>query len=149
MSLRQAELTARRHGEVVILTQAERFEFFLRLLAPEDYEFIRTNNPGIEKRFRRDRFRVCRLELFAIFAETGAAYRRRLSRIHQASLYGRIIPLMWDTAMAFLAAGQLSLVAALFFWRIPAPLGLESSAGRLLKYLTSEAPSPESLSQPA
>jgi len=135
--------------EVAILTPAERFEFFLRLLAPEDYEFIRANNPSLEKQFRRDRFRVCRLELFTIFADTGAAYHRRFSRIHQASLYGRIVPLLWDTAMAFLAAGKLSLVTALFFSRIPSPFGLESSAGRLLRYLTAEGPSPESLSQPA
>jgi hypothetical protein len=135
--------------EVSILTQAERFENFLRLLAPEDYQFIRTNHPSIEKRFRRERFRVVRAELFAICAETSAAYRRRFSRIHQASLYGRIAPLMWDTAMAYLAAGKLSLVAGLFFIRIPAPLGLESSTGRLLRYLTTEAPSPESASQPA
>jgi hypothetical protein len=135
--------------EVAILTQVERFEFFLQLFAPEDYEFIRSNNPGIEKQFRRNRFRVCRAELFAICAETGAAYRRRFSRIHQASLYGEIVPLMWETAMAFVAAGKLSLVTALFFSRIPSPLGLESSAGRLLRYLTAEAPSPDSLSQPA
>jgi hypothetical protein len=135
--------------EALILTQSERFEFFLRLLTLEDYQFIRTNHPAIEKRFRRDRFRVVRAELSAICADTGAAYRRRLSRIHQASRYQRIAPLMWDTALAYLAAGKLGLAAGLFFIHIPAPLGLESSAGRLLKYLTTETPSAESVNQPA
>jgi hypothetical protein len=135
--------------EAVILTQAERFEFFLRLLAVEDYEFIRTNNPGLEKRFRRNRFRVFREELGAVCGETGAAYRRRFSRIHQASLYGQIAPLLWETAMAYGAAGKLSIAALLFFWRVPAPMHLEGCAERLLKYLTNEGLSPASLSQPA
>jgi hypothetical protein len=132
----------------MILTEAERLEFFLRLLAPEDYEFIHAHHPGREKQFRRDRFRVCRAELFAICADATAAYQRRFSRIHRASQYGQILPLMWDTAMAYLAAGKLSIATALFFSRVPAPLGLDSSADRLIRYLT-EAPSPESATQPA
>jgi len=130
-----------------MLTQTERFEFFLRLLEPEDYEFIRMNYPGIAKRFRRDRFRVFRAELSAIYAETGAAYRRRFSRIHQASLYGQIVPLWSETALAFGAAGKLSLAALLFFCRIPAPLRLDGCAARLVRYLKIEGLSTEPLSQ--
>jgi hypothetical protein len=136
-----------RHGEVSILTAAERFELFLRLLAPEDYEFIRAKDPGIEKRFRRDRSRVFRAELFALCGETGGAYRLRMSRIHRASLYGKIAPLMWDTAMAYGALGKLSIAAALFFYGVPWTMRLRPTADRLLRYLTVETLSAESLNQ--
>lgn len=114
----------------------DRLLLLVRLFEPEDYRFIETRNPAIAKRFRYQRMRIVRTELWEVAGETGSAFRDRASRIEAAGQWRAYPALLRRTALTFGAIAKLRLACTLFAWRLPLVIDVAKATDRLVGFAT-------------
>jgi hypothetical protein len=111
------------------------------LLDPEDYRFVEARRPAIAKRFRNDRMKIFRAELWRIAHEVGSMFRTRASRFDAAGYWRGYPALLERTALTFYALAQLRLACLLFSWHLPVLIDVAASTNRLIGYAMAESPS--------
>jgi hypothetical protein len=120
------------------MTEAERFQVLVRILDPADYIFLRSQNPNLEKMFRRKRTRIFRGELRAIAADSARLYRERAGNIAAAGRWSSYPALTLETMSGFLSIGKLYVAGVLFAWRLPVLINAAENADRVLRFVISE-----------
>ncbi len=120
------------------MSEAQKFQLFVRILDPEDYLFLRSQDARVEKRFRRKRVRIFRGELRSIAADLARSYRARAGNIAAAGRWAAYPSLALDTVSGFLSIAKLYAAAVLFAWRWPLMIDAARNADRLLRLVTSE-----------
>jgi hypothetical protein len=120
------------------MTKVERFHLFVRILDPEDYQFVRSRGPRVEKGFRRKRMRIFRQELRAITADLARSYRVRAGDVAIAGDWAAYPSLALDTVSGFLSIAKLYAAGILFAWRLPLMIDAARNADRVLRLVTSE-----------
>lgn len=129
--------------------QSDRLALLIRMLDPEDYQYIRAYDFRLEARFRRDRMRIYRAELRTIAADALESYQARLSNLNAAGAWIRYPSLVLSTANSFFSIGKLCVAGALFRFRIPVLVNLRKPQERLQRFLTIEGSSAEPHRLPA
>ena len=119
------------------MTEAERFHLFIRILDPEDYNFVRSRDPLMEGQFRRKRARIYRKELRSIAADSVKLYRVRAANIAASGRWAAYPPLVIDTISGFFSVGKLFAAGILFAWRLPVMIDTARNADRVLRFVTS------------
>jgi hypothetical protein len=122
-----------------MMGQNERLGLLIRILDPEDYQYIRAYDFRIEARFRRERMRIYRGELRNLASDALRSYRTRLSNINAAGRWGAYPGLVMSTASTFSSIGKLWLAGALFQMRLPVMVDVAAHRERLNNFLTAEA----------
>jgi hypothetical protein len=117
-----------------VITETERFQLFVSILDPGDYQFIRERQPTVESKFRRERVRIFRSELRAISADSVKLFRERASNLAAAGRWGTYLSLMRDTALIFFSIRKLALAGTLFAWRVPMFIDAARNANRVLAF---------------
>jgi hypothetical protein len=117
---------------------AWRFQLFVHILDPEDYEFVRAQGPQLERKFRRDRMRIYRQELRAIMGDSRRLYRDRAANLAAAGCWHRYPALIADTMLNFVAIGKLALAGTLFSLRLPLVIDAARNANRVLAFSASQ-----------
>jgi hypothetical protein len=126
-----------------VTTERDRLLLLARLLDPEDYEFIEARNPTIAARFRRQRMRIFRTELWAIVNDVRSMFRPRVSRLDAAGYWWAYPSLVHRTALICCAIAKLRFACMLFSWRLPVLIDVHVTTNRLARYITAEALSAE------
>src|SRR5580704_7759044 len=117
------------------MTEAERFQLLVRILDPADYLFLRSQNPSIEKPFRRKRARIFCGELRAIAADSARLYRERAGNIAAVGRWSAYPALTLETMSGFLAIAKLYFAGVLFGWRLPVLINATKNADRVLRFV--------------
>jgi hypothetical protein len=120
------------------MTEAERFQLLVRILDPADYLFLRSQNPSLEKLFRRKRARIFRSQLHVIAADSARLYRERAGNIAAAGRWSAYPALTLETISGFLAIAKLYFAGVLFGWRLPVLINAAKNADRVLRFVISE-----------
>lgn len=123
------------------MVKGDRLGTLIRMLDPEDYRYIGTQDSGIEARFRRRRMKIYRRALRGIASDALGSYQAQLSNINAAGAWRRYPRLVGRTASSFVAIGKLWMAGTLFRFRLPVPVDLTAQRDRLEKFLALEAPS--------
>jgi hypothetical protein len=131
-----------------VITETERFNLFVSILDPGDYQFIRERQPAVESKFRRERIRIFRTELRAISADSVKLYRERASNLAAAGRWGAYLSLVGDTALIFFSIRKLALAGTLFAWRVPMFIDAARNANRVLAFATNPKFSPALQNRP-
>ena len=113
----------------------------IRLLDPEDYRFVRTQDPTMESRFRRERMKIYRGGLRAVARYAAQSYHARLANLSSAGMWRAYPSLLLSTASSFFSIGKLWMAGALFRLRLPVVVDVAAQRERLRQFLTSQAPS--------
>ena len=121
-----------------MITEAERFQIFVGILDRADYQFIRSRNSILERKFRKTRMRIFRRELRTIAGDTASLYRVRASNIAAAGRWSAYPGLVFETMASFVSIGKLAAAGRLFAWRLPVVIDAARNAQRVLRFVTSE-----------
>jgi hypothetical protein len=130
-----------------VITAAERFHLFVRILDSADYQFIRQLDPRAEHKLRRDRMRIFRRELRAIAVDSASLYRARAANLGAVGRWQAYPSLVLDTMSSFVSIGKLAAAGTLFAWRLPLVIDAARNANRVLRFVTNEkfSPAPQNL----
>jgi hypothetical protein len=122
-----------------VTTDCDRLVLLASLLDPEDYQFIEARNPAIAKRFRSQRMRIFRNELWAIANNVGPTFRARASRIDAAGYWRAYPSLVQRTALICCAIAKLRFACMLFSWHLPVLIDVRAATSRLIRDATAGA----------